>query len=282
MHAFGNIVNTYFDFLLGVDRADNRADDRAIVDGSVTPRQVQLIALACLASGLAATVALTRHVASLPVDPTSSFSPLTSFLLLVSSGVFLAYGYTGWPLYLKYRRLGDVAIFICFGPLLVEGAFFVQTGRLSWEALAYSIPLGLLTENILHANNARDIEIDLHAGAHTLANTIGFAASYRLFQALYFAGFAMLPVFAFHWYPTSGVRALAFLLPCLMAGGPLAGVLAAFRSHDKEARATAQAKKNDGDSTKQLAEPAWDICDRCGQFSFGFGVLLAIAILIGR
>jgi 1,4-dihydroxy-2-naphthoate octaprenyltransferase len=279
IHAFGNIVNTYVDFARGLDRQENQADDRAIVDGSVTPRQVQCIALACLLSGIAATVALAGHVAGLPADSSSAFSPLSNFLLLVLLGTFLAYSYTGWPLYLKYRRLGDVAIFLCFGPLLVEGAFFVHTGRLSLEALMYSIPLGLLTENILHANNARDIDIDLAAGAMTLANTIGFAASYKVFQALYLAAFAMLPMFVFHWYPVSGLRAFAFLLPCLMLG-PLGDVLQAFRSHDKQAREGLRKKRDGGGAA--LTEPAWDICDRCGKFSFGFGVLLAVAILIGR
>ena len=265
--AAATAVCQYFDYIFGVDRADNQADDRALVDGSVSPREVLCLAAGCLLTALGTMVVLANKMlameAAAPKVADGALSPLQSFLALVFCGVFLAYSYTGWPFGLKYRRLGDVAIFLCFGPLLVEGVHFVQVGRLSAEAMWLSVPIGLTTEAILHANNARDIDIDLAARARTLANAVGFNNSYRIFQALYAAAFATLPIFAWHY------QSLLFLLPSVMLL-QLPQLFAAFRSHDP--------KKTDGN--KALTRVA-DICDRCGQFSFAFGALLAVAIVLG-
>jgi hypothetical protein len=165
---------------------------------------------------------------------------------------------------------------------------------LSSEAALLALPLGLLTEAVLHANNARDIRVDLAAGAHTLANSIGFQRSYTLFKALYVAAFASLPLFAALY------RSPAFLLPAAMITqlGPL---FATFLRNDPDG--PARTKKTDGGSAPSQppvtssspaastsdaktsppsTAPGWDgdICDRCGQFSAGFGMLLAFAVLV--
>jgi 1,4-dihydroxy-2-naphthoate octaprenyltransferase len=294
VHCLGNLVNTLEDFRCGVDRADNGAHDRALVDHKVTQNQVRGLVVACVAVGAVCTLALGARVSNLVPSPSEhALGAQTSFLLLVLSGTFIAWAYTGWPLRLKYHRLGDVCILLAFGPLLSVGACFVQTGSLSSEAALLALPLGLLTEAVLHANNARDIRVDLAAGAHTLANSIGFQRSYTLFKALYVAAFASLPVFAALY------RSPAFLLPAAMITqlGPL---FATFLRNDPDG--PARTKKTDvGDAQPASAAspapaastadtktsppstaPGWDgdICDRCGQFSAGFGVLLALAVLV--
>jgi 1,4-dihydroxy-2-naphthoate octaprenyltransferase len=55
---------------------------------------------------------------------------------------------------------------------------------MQWDLLPYMLPLGLLTEGILHANNTRDIAMDTKAGIITLAGLIGFDASRALFVAM--------------------------------------------------------------------------------------------------
>ena len=52
------------------------------------------------------------------------------------------------------------------------------TGKTDDILYIYSIPIGLLTEGILHANNARDIKADTKIGAYTLASLIGIEYSY--------------------------------------------------------------------------------------------------------
>jgi 1,4-dihydroxy-2-naphthoate octaprenyltransferase len=83
---------------------------------------------------------------------------------------------------MKYKALGEVVIFIVFGPLLLAGAAFVQTGVLwSWPVLYVSIPVGIATSMVLFGNNIRDLSEDSDAGITTLARLLGKAVSRVLF-----------------------------------------------------------------------------------------------------
>ena len=55
------------------------------------------------------------------------------------------------------------------------------TGSINHNLWLYTIPVGMLTEAILHANNARDITADAAAGTTTLATLIGFNSSKIVF-----------------------------------------------------------------------------------------------------
>ncbi len=267
VHCFGNLVNTAEDFVCGVDRKENDAHDRALVDGSVTLQQVRMLSKVCLAVAAASTGIIAYGFLGRSPPPDGSNSPLLNFSLLLLAGLFLAWSYTGPPLRLKYHRLGDVCILLSFGPLLSVGAAFVQTGFISSEAAWLSFPLALLTENILHANNARDIEIDLAAGANTLANSVGFDASRVIFKVFYAAAFLSLPLYALRW------QAPTLLLPLIMLA-KLPGLLKAFDRHDPSLRRRSK-KEPAAAATTEV-----DICDLCGQFSFGFGVLLTLGVLL--
>jgi len=48
------------------------------------------------------------------------------------------------------------------------------TGSVQFKFLPLSIPIALLTEGILHANNSRDIKSDKEAGVTTIPTLIGF------------------------------------------------------------------------------------------------------------
>jgi 1,4-dihydroxy-2-naphthoate octaprenyltransferase len=123
------------------------------------------------------------------------------------SGVVLSFFYTAGPVSLKCRALGDVVIFACFGPLLMQFTALLSSPAsspahlLQWQLLPYTIPLGLLTEAILHANNSRDIEMDGKAGILTVAGLLGYDASRVLFIgmiALSYLASAALAVWS-HW-----------------------------------------------------------------------------------
>lgn len=80
----------------------------------------------------------------------------------------LTVSYTGKPAQLKYRALGDLVIFVMFGPMLMLFVVLAVTTTLSTSALAltlaHSVPVGLQTVAVLHANNARDAVEDKAAG----------------------------------------------------------------------------------------------------------------------
>ena len=59
------------------------------------------------------------------------------------------------------------------GPVIVVGAYYVQTEAWAWEPFVASLPIGLLVAAILHANNVRDIENDRKHHKWTLAALAG-------------------------------------------------------------------------------------------------------------
>jgi 1,4-dihydroxy-2-naphthoate octaprenyltransferase len=201
LHAAGNLLNDYFDFRSGVDSKvddDHGRPGRLLVRGEMTPPQVLHEAVACLI--LAA--------------------PAAGYLLarcgpglLWFGGAALAglYAYTGPPLRLKYRALGEPLIFLVFGPLLVTGAAYAQAGRWSWTALLLSVPVGMLTTGVLLGNNIRDLDEDCAAGVKTLACKLGLKAA-----RLVYAFCVLAPALAVAGLVAAGVLGTAALL-CLVA-----------------------------------------------------------------
>lgn len=177
VHAAGNLVNTLHDFRKGGDRKEG-ADDRTLVDGILQPDQIASAANALFVVGLFVACALAYLVQS------------ALFVVICASGMLLAYAYTADPVSLKYRALGDVAIVLCFGPLVVCATSLVLSGAVPAVVLEACLPVVLLTEAILHANNTRDIKADARAGAVTLAGIMGDTVAKLSFVALLAAAYA--------------------------------------------------------------------------------------------
>lgn len=185
-----NLSNTYFDFVNGVDTKAMPNGDKGLVDARhITSSGVFLLSTFFYVTGLAAV---------LPVflERTDIMLPIIFF-----SGILLAFFYTATPVGLKYIALGDVTIYLCFGPLLMQGSSIMLTGSVEPSLYLYSIPVGLLTEAILHANNTRDIKSDSAAGAVTLATILGVRYSYLFYLFLIAGSYlaaAAISVF-YHW-----------------------------------------------------------------------------------
>jgi len=80
--------------------------------------------------------------------------------------------------------MGDFTIFLCFGPLLMQCTSIILTGEMQSKLIYYCVPIGLLTEAIVHANNARDISSDASAGFSTTASLLGLEYSRILYNSL--------------------------------------------------------------------------------------------------
>lgn len=77
----------------------------------------------------------------------------------------------------------------------------ILSGQIKYELFYYSIPIGLLTEAILHANNSRDIESDLQAGITTVAGLIGFENSKYVYSILIIGAYiSTIMISAFYHY----------------------------------------------------------------------------------
>jgi len=190
VHAAGNLVNTYFDYVKGVD--SKKSDDRTLVDHVLTPNDVVTMGAVSYCVGCACFMLLTF------LSP----SPMEHIALIYFGGLSGSFLYTG-GLGLKYIALGDILIFLTFGPVTVLFAYIAQGGKLCAAPLLYAIPLALNTEAILHANNTRDMDNDREAGIITLAILLGKNGSYLLFVFLLFSpfiSFAFLAVNFTKWF----------------------------------------------------------------------------------
>jgi 1,4-dihydroxy-2-naphthoate octaprenyltransferase len=187
-----NFANDLGDSLRGADTSARIGPRRAVSSGDISPAAMQRgIWIACiLALILGAPVAL-----------------LSPWLLLAGLlAIACALAYTLGPFPLAYRGLGDVFVVACFGvqatTLTVWAISVALTNAvMPWvPALLAGLGLGLLADNILVANNARDYETDLAVGKRTTVVRFGrgFARNLHGFNSVF--GLACLG-HVFGWAP---------------------------------------------------------------------------------
>ena len=180
-HVAGNVTNDYFDFIKGVDTRPEHGSG-VLTRREMTPSQVAAFALVLFAGAtLCGLLLLGKHAAVV--------------LPLASIGFAAAVLY---PALLKKYGLGDLLIIVAFGLGLTLGAYGVQAGTPGWRQWSlvalYSVPICLLVDAILHANNLRDASDDSAAQVRTLATILGRKAGQRLQLALLFGPLAFVVV----------------------------------------------------------------------------------------
>ena len=128
---------------------------------------------------------------------TGSSSNVFMMSLIGATGVFLGFFYTAKPLRLSARKgLGELTIFLAFGPLLTLGSMFSMSNisidlnsSIIQTIFFIGIPLGLLTTNILFINQFPDYESDKKTGKNNLVVIFGKKISrwiYLISNALIF------------------------------------------------------------------------------------------------
>jgi 1,4-dihydroxy-2-naphthoate octaprenyltransferase len=129
------------------------------------------------------------------------------WLLLITAALGLAY--SGWPLRLSYRGLGEIEIGVVFGPLMMSGVYFASCGELSPALFLISAPVGLLVMNIVYAHAIMDAEPDRRVGKMTLAVLAGSS-----FARLAILAFVLAAPYAFI---SAGVASGKLSAPYLLA-----------------------------------------------------------------
>ncbi len=169
-----NLANDLFDFLKGADTEARLGPTRAVQAGLITPRG--------MAGGLAVVVALAL-AGGLYLVAVGGAPILVIGLLSLVSAVL----YTGGPYPLGYLGLGEVFVFVFFGPVATYGTVLLGSGRTdaptALVAALLGVPLGLLCANILVVNNVRDVETDRAANKRTLAARFGRSFGVAMYRA---------------------------------------------------------------------------------------------------
>ena len=98
--------------------------------------------------------------------------------------LWAAWTYTGGTRPYGYRGLGEIVVFVFFGPVATAGTAYVQAGFVPWESLVTGTAMGFFAAAVLMTNNLRDIGPDEQAGKRTLSVQIGALASKRVVTAL--------------------------------------------------------------------------------------------------
>ena len=174
LHAATNLINDYYDVKSGVDTqevATAQYRPHPLVEGKLAAGHVRTAAyiLYSLSSAIGIYLAATRGWALLWIGIIGAFASLT---------------YTAPPLKYKYSALGEISVFLMWGPLMVVGSFFVQRQEFSMNALWISLPFGVLVALVLLANNIRDIAHDRDKGILTLAIVLGRHGGILLYATL--------------------------------------------------------------------------------------------------
>ena len=101
----------------------------------------------------------------------------------VAAGLIIGVSYSGGPLKLGFRGLGELVIFLMFGPLLMTGAYYAITGTLDWKIIYLSIAVGLLVTNIVYSHSVLDAVPDKKMGKKTMAHLMGSKEGQIAFSA---------------------------------------------------------------------------------------------------
>ncbi len=160
-HGAFNMLSDYMDFRLNVDSplGMGSSGSRVLVDRLISPSFHIKYAVAMLSAAVA--------LAALLI----AMAPQIS--IAVAVGVAAGLLYSVPRIGLKFNALGDLGVFLAFGPGIVLGAVLLVGAAPTVADLLVSIGIGMVIVAVLHANNWRDIKSDSSAGVKTMATLLG-------------------------------------------------------------------------------------------------------------
>lgn len=204
-HASNNIFNDFTDFVRGVDKDNyyrNIYGAQPIASGLMTRRQhlTYFAVTALIALGLG--LSLLWYV---------GFSATAWFLLAL--GAFFLLFYT-WPL--KGLALGEIAVLIVWGPLMIGGGYYVLTQQWSWFVVAASLPYVLGVTTVIFGKHIDKLDMDRKKGIHTLPVVIGEKASRYTVLAMMIAPYLITLYLVFARFFTPVMLIVFLALPAFL------------------------------------------------------------------
>ena len=120
-------------------------------------------------------------------------------------GLFSGFFYAAPPLKIGYCGLGELLIGLNFGPLVVVGSYYVQTGWFDWNVVLASIPVALLIIAVIYINEFPDYQADKAVHKQTLVVLINrqkAVIGYDLIVGLTYITILLAIVFGIYPVPT--------------------------------------------------------------------------------
>jgi 1,4-dihydroxy-2-naphthoate polyprenyltransferase len=189
-HASNNIFNDFTDFVRGVDK-DNyfrtMYGAQPIASGLMTRRQ-HLTYFAV--TGLLALLAGVYLIAINGWDST--------IWILLGLGAFFVLFYT-WPL--KYVAMGELAVLLVWGPLMIGGGYYVLAHHWNWNVVIASLPYVLGVTTVIFGKHIDKLKIDKQKRIFTVPVLIGEkAARYSVLSMMILPYFITIYLIATHFF----------------------------------------------------------------------------------
>lgn len=159
-HATNNLLNDYTDSRRGIDKDNyyrNQYGVHVLEDGLMSEPQFWRYVGVTAGAALLLGCWLIFRTGGLTLD-------------LMLAGAFFVLFYT-WPL--KYYGLGEPAVLLVWGPLMVGGTYYVLAGAWSWDVAWLSLVFALGPTTVLFGKHTDKLEADRSKGVKTLPVLLG-------------------------------------------------------------------------------------------------------------
>ena len=167
LQVLSNLINDYYDFKRGTDKAGRVGFKRALAEGTVSVRAMRIACYISLTIAVVFGVYLC-YIGGLPI------------LAIGATALLFAWLYTATPYSLSYLGIADIFVFLYYGVLATWGTVWLQyqaadaTSPISHTTPVYAGAVcGLISMCVLAINNIRDIDDDRLVGKHTLPVRVG-------------------------------------------------------------------------------------------------------------
>jgi 1,4-dihydroxy-2-naphthoate octaprenyltransferase len=199
-HGTNNLLNDYTDYSRGIDKDYYfriQYGVHPLVQGFWTKsQQIQWFLVSGVIAFLSGIYALLY----------TNFNPVVIGLFALGSLILLFYT---WPL--KYMALGELAIFLIWGPIMIAGVYLVLSGTWNWNVALAGIPFGLSVASINIGKHIDKMNDDKAKGVGTFPVRVGqtfarytniasiviaYAVVIYLVATGYFSTFMLLVLFA--------------------------------------------------------------------------------------
>lgn len=155
-----NLINDYYDYKKGLDKAGRLGPRRAIAEGEVSPQTMKRAIIIDVVIAVICGIYLTL-VGGLPI------------LIIGCVSLLCAWLYTATPYSLSYLGIADLFVLVFFGPIATLGTTYLQIEQFSEKSFWLGLVSGLISMGILTINNIRDIETDKTAGKRSIVVRFG-------------------------------------------------------------------------------------------------------------
>ena len=159
-HATNNLLNDYTDFVRGVDQDNyyrSQYGPQPLVHGLLNKRQLL-------------TYAFVTGLIALSIGAALIYLRGGYTLVLLGLGALFVLFYT-FPL--KYIALGEIAVLIVWGPLMIGGGFYVITGVWDWNVVIAGLPYALGVTGVIFGKHIDKLEMDKEKRIYTLPVLLG-------------------------------------------------------------------------------------------------------------